>query len=96
LTTTEAYRLRRLVAGTLQPTEGEERLFVDWQDALRAARELGGAACDVVTQAVLVDESGAVVFPPDNVSPRTSARWSVAPVIHYGPRAKARRGARGR
>lgn len=92
MTYRDAYRLRRATpdgrGGRLLEPLGDGRIFNTWKDALVEARKLSAAGQEIVTQAVMVDESGAVVFPPDDMVQRSRGKWAVAPVIRFGPRAK--------
>ena len=57
------------------PIPGEDRLFATWREAFVAGLEAGGPAAGIYTQAVLLDDNGAVVFPPDEKPPRSLGLW---------------------
>jgi hypothetical protein len=91
IATREAYRLRLAVRRTdgrvaMMAIEGECRLFATWREAMTAAATVADRRGDVVTQAVLVNEAGRVVFPTDERAPVSGGKWNLAPVIRLGPR----------
>jgi hypothetical protein len=95
----EAYRLRRhrqVSPGRheLRPVAGDDRLFDTWRDAVRAA---GGIRGRVVTQAVMVDAAGRVVFPVEDRRMPTRGRWTDALQVQVPPAgSRSRRPARRR
>jgi hypothetical protein len=89
----EAYRLRqaRLAKGGMQeiiPFPADERLFATYREAATAARLHRTKCPSVITQAIIVDASGNVIFPPDSLPVRSRGRWHVAPMLWGGPAAK--------
>jgi len=92
----EAYRLRQANAGTgkmvnIVPFSEDERLFDTYAAAACAAAEHRKRFPSVITQAVVLDNDGRVVFPPDGLDIRSRGRWHIAPTLWRGPRAKTGR-----
>lgn len=92
----EAYRLRQAKPGTgkmvnIVPFPEDERLFDTYTAAARAAAEHRKRFPSVITQAVVLDDAGRVVFPPDGLDIRSRGRWHVAPTLWRGPPAKTGR-----
>jgi hypothetical protein len=54
---------------------GEDRLFATWREAFVAGLEAGGPTAGIYTQAVLLDNNGAVAFPPDDMPTRSLGLW---------------------
>ena len=92
----EAYRLRQAKPGAgkmvdILPFPEDERLFDTYAAASRAAREHRKRFPSVITQAVVLDDTGRVIFPPDDLDIRSRGRWHVAPMLWSGPPAKTGR-----
>ena len=82
----ELYRLSRPVRDAtgrtvLEPVPGT--LFDTWRAANMAARASSKAGAPIVTESVLVDARGRVVFPPTTIVKRCRTRWHVAPVLRF-------------
>jgi hypothetical protein len=81
----EAYRLReyhRLGPGRheMRPIPGENRLFTTWKAACDAAEAMKG---HIVTQSILIDADGQLVFPVEGRQMRTEGRWIAAVNFRY-------------
>ena len=92
----EAYRLRQARPGKggmqeIMPFPADERLFATYREAAQAARAHRSKCPSVITQAIIVDASGNVIFPPDSLPVRSRGRWHVAPTLWGGPAAKTGR-----
>lgn len=82
----ELYRLSRPVRDAtgrtvLEPITGT--LFDTWRAANMAARKSSKAGAPIVTESVLVDARGRVVFPPATTVKRCRTRWHVSPVLRF-------------
>lgn len=87
--TREVYRLSRPTRDAsgrtvLEPIPGAQ-FFPDWRSANKAARTVSTAAAPIVTESVLVDARGRVVFPPATTARRSRQRWHVAPILRFKP-----------
>lgn len=81
----EAYRLReyhRLGPGRheMRPIPGENRVFTTWKAACDAAEAMKG---HIVTQSILIDADGQLVFPAEGRQMRTEGRWIAAVNFRY-------------
>jgi hypothetical protein len=82
----ELYRLSRPVRDATGRTVLEpipDTLFDTWRAANMAARASSKAGSPVVTESILVDARGRVVFPPPATVKRCRTRWHVAPVLRF-------------
>lgn len=89
----EAYRLRLAKRGAdgmqhMLPFTADDRLFPTYREASAAARRHRQKSPSVVTQAVMLDSGGKVIFPHDDLEVRSLGRWHVAPTLWGGPAAK--------
>lgn len=92
----EAYRLREAKRGAdgmqhMVPFPADQRLFATYREATAAAKSHRGKCPSVVTQAIIIDASGNLIFPPDDLPVLSRGRWHVAPTLWSGPAAKTGR-----
>lgn len=81
----EVYRLRVAVqtdrGRMMQAIPGEERIFATWHTANKEAKALSTPDRLVVSQSVLLDVDGRVVFPPENLQQTSRGKWAAIAVV---------------